>query len=151
MCGVGGAIGRTEDGEVLERFAFGCLEANARRGPDFRAESGHDVGRWKAHLAHNRLTILDLTARGNQPMDGPGGASWITFNGEIYNHESLRRELEAKGRRFHSTSDTEVLLNAYAEWGDACLTRLNGMFAFGLLDLARRRFLLIRDRFGVKP
>src|SRR5262249_61947753 len=99
MCGVGGAIGRTEDGALLERFAVGCLDANARRGPDYRAEIGHDVGRWKAYLAHNRLTILDLTARGNQPMNGPGGNVCITFNGEIYNHETLRRELGAQGRR----------------------------------------------------
>ncbi len=151
MCGVGGGIGKIEDGAVLERFAVGCLDANARRGPDHRAERRREVGRWTVHLAHNRLTILDLTPLGNQPMDGAGGSSCITFNGEIYNHESLRGELAAKGHHFRSTSDTEVLLAAYAEWGDGFLDRLNGMFAFGLLDSVRRRFLLVRDRFGVKP
>lgn len=148
---MGGAIGRIEDGAVLERFATGCLAVHARRGPDSRAQRSLEVGRWAVHLAHNRLAILDLTPLGNQPMDGPGGNSCIAFNGEIYNHEALRGELRTKGHRFRSTSDTEVLLAAYAEWGDHFLDRLNGMFAFALLDARGRRFLLVRDRFGVKP
>jgi asparagine synthase (glutamine-hydrolysing) len=151
VCGIGGAIGTIEDSRSVAGFARGCLEANARRGPDHRAERGREVGRWSVHLAHNRLTILDLTPLGNQPMDGARGSTCITFNGEIYNHDALRRELSAKGHTFRSTSDTEVLLAAYAEWDEGFLDRLNGMFAFALLDSARRRLLLVRDRFGVKP
>jgi asparagine synthase (glutamine-hydrolysing) len=150
MCGIGGAIGRPDD-PATQSFTRACFEANARRGPDHRDERELVVGDWRIRLAHNRLTILDLTPSGNQPMEGASDGRWVTYNGEIYNYHELRAELAARGHRFRSTSDTEVLLAAYAEWGEGCLERLNGMFAFGLLDRERRRFLLVRDRFGVKP
>jgi asparagine synthase (glutamine-hydrolysing) len=150
MCGIGGAIGRPDDA-ALQSFTSACFDANARRGPDHREERELAVGDWRIRLAHNRLTILDLTPSGNQPMEGGNDDAWITYNGEIYNYRELRAELTALGYGFRSTSDTEVLLAAYAEWGETCLERLNGMFAFGLLDRGRRRFLLVRDRFGVKP
>ena len=102
-------------------------------------------------LGHRRLSILDVSAAGHQPMSYAGGRYWITYNGEVYNYAELRRELEGLGHAFLSGTDTEVILAAYAEWGRACLSRLNGMFAFLLWDRAAGRLLAVRDRFGVKP
>ncbi len=150
MCGIGGGIAKWDDA-VLARFSLQCLEAHARRGPDHRAERPFRAGEWQVRLAHNRLTILDLTPSGHQPMAGADGALQITFNGEIYNYVELRAELEAAGRQFRSTSDTEVLLAACAVWGSGAFERCNGMFAMAVLDIPGRRLLLVRDRFGVKP
>jgi asparagine synthase (glutamine-hydrolysing) len=105
----------------------------------------------RAILGHRRLSIIDVSPAGHQPMTGAAGRVWLTFNGEIYNFVELRRELAAAGHRFASGSDTEVLLAAYLEWGEAMLTKFVGMYAFGLLDLERRRLLLARDPFGIKP
>jgi len=102
-------------------------------------------------LGHRRLAILDVSPGGHQPMSYGDGRYWIVFNGEIYNHLELRRELESSGHRFASRSDTEVLLAAYAEWGQACLTRLEGMFAFVLVDRVDATLFAGRDRFGIKP
>jgi asparagine synthase (glutamine-hydrolysing) len=102
-------------------------------------------------LGHRRLAIVDLSPLGHQPMATEDGRNWVTYNGEIYNHIELREELRGKGHRFRSASDTEVLLAAYREWGDACLARFNGMFAFALWDGVRRRLFCARDRFGEKP
>lgn len=105
----------------------------------------------RAVLGHRRLSILDVSPGGHQPMSYRDGRYWIAFNGEIYNHAELRRELEASGHRFASRSDTEVLLAAYAEWGQSCLERLEGMFAFVLVDRAEATLFAARDRFGIKP
>jgi asparagine synthase (glutamine-hydrolysing) len=102
-------------------------------------------------LGHRRLSILDVSPGGHQPMSYQDGRYWIVFNGEIYNHAELRRELEASGHRFASLSDTEVVLAAYAEWGEACLERLEGMFAFVLVDRHKAAVFAARDRFGIKP
>jgi asparagine synthase (glutamine-hydrolysing) len=102
-------------------------------------------------LIHRRLSILDLTATGWQPMGTPDGRYFIVFNGEIYNYLELRHELEALGHEFRSHSDTEVLLSAYAEWGHEALNRFVGMFAFAILDLQTRKVFLARDFFGIKP
>lgn len=102
-------------------------------------------------LGHRRLAILDLSAAGHQPMADETGGVWLVFNGEIYNYVELRRELEAAGHRFRSGTDTEVILAAWREWGEGCLARFNGMFAFVLHDLARDRIFAARDRFGEKP
>mgnify|MGYP001164678834 CR=1 FL=1 len=102
-------------------------------------------------LGHRRLAVLDVSPTGHQPMSYGNGRYWIVFNGEIYNHAELRRELAAAGHHFVSRSDTEVLLAAYAEWGGACLGRLDGMFAFVLLDRAEAMLFVARDRFGIKP
>jgi asparagine synthase (glutamine-hydrolysing) len=102
-------------------------------------------------LANRRLAIVDLSASGHQPMSDLGGRYWLTYNGEIYNHVELRAELERRGHRFISHADTEVLLHAYREWGEDCLSRFNGMFAFVMLDRVARRIFAARDRFGVKP
>ncbi len=119
------------------------------RGPD-------DAGLWESPerrvvLAHRRLSIVDLSPAGHQPMSNEDGKVWITFNGEIYNHLALRPGLEAKGHRFRSRTDTEAIVHQYEEDGDACLDALDGMFAVGIWDAARDRLLLARDRLGKKP
>jgi len=121
------------------RYAPGRQEGDTKHA-DFR------VG-----LAHRRLSIVDLTASGHQPMCGPDAKEWITYNGEIYNYLELRTELQSLGETFTSTSDTEVILAAYRHWGVDCLSRFNGMFAFALWDARERRLFCARDRFGVKP
>lgn len=129
------------------------LEACKHRGPDAS-------GVWVAAdgavgLGHRRLAIIDLSPRGRQPMATVSENSWITFNGEIYNYRELRSELEARGRTFLSQSDTEVILQAYEEWGPDCLSRFRGMFAFALAhrldDRAPWQVFLARDRLGIKP
>lgn len=121
----------------------------AHRGPD-------DLGEWwsvdgRVGLAHRRLSILDLSASGHQPMQLFDAGLTVVFNGEIYNHIELRHELKALGFVFRSNSDTEVILAAYAAWGEGCLPRFNGMYAFALYDEARKKLFLARDRAGEKP
>src|SRR5688572_32441985 len=146
MCGLVamlGLHGRPADGAVIKRMA----RSIAHRGPD---DSGlylnHQVG-----FGFRRLSILDLSPAGHQPMRSDDGQLVIVFNGEIYNYLELRAELQAAGYRFRSTSDTEVLLTAYQHWGPDCLSRLNGMWAFVIHDQRRGVLFGARDRFGVKP
>lgn len=108
--------------------------------------SGADVA-----FGHRRLSIIDLSVAGHGPMCSPDGRLWITYNGEIFNYVELRTELAARGHDFHTATDTEVLLAAYAEWGPACLARFNGMWSFAIYDVARGVLFCARDRFGVKP
>lgn len=135
--------------------------AAAHRGPDgsgsavFRADGGgwrelapHEDG-WRVGLAHERLSIIDLTERGTQPMRRDH--LWITYNGEVYNYLELRRELEAMGHRFTSDSDTEVILAAYSAWGTGCFARFRGMWGLVIFDSARDEAILSRDRLGIKP
>jgi asparagine synthase (glutamine-hydrolysing) len=110
---------------------------------------GPDAG--EVGLAHTRLSIIDLSPLGHQPMKDPVTGNWIVYNGEIYNFRELRRELQGKGVEFRSQSDTEVILAAYRIWGEQCLDRFRGMFAFGLWDAARAELLLARDPMGIKP
>jgi asparagine synthase (glutamine-hydrolysing) len=105
----------------------------------------------RACLGHRRLAIIDPSAAGHQPFLSADGRFALTYNGELYNFRELRSELEAKGRSFRTDCDTEVLLAAFAEWGEGCLTRLNGIFAFAVWDERERRLTLVRDRLGVKP
>jgi asparagine synthase (glutamine-hydrolysing) len=122
-------------------------DALAHRGPDdCGIEMVDNVG-----LVHTRLSIVDLSERGHQPMVHPDGNWWLSYNGEIYNHRALRRQLELEGARFVGHSDTETLVWALERWGQAMVTRLSGQFAFAALDVRARRLLLCRDRFGVKP
>jgi asparagine synthase (glutamine-hydrolysing) len=119
------------------------------RGPD---DSGvHALPDGGPVLGHRRLSILDLSALGHQPMQSACGRYWVVYNGEIYNFREIRRELEQLQHRFRSDSDTEVILAAYAQWGLAAVSRFRGMFAFALWDGAAKRLHLCRDRFGVKP
>jgi asparagine synthase (glutamine-hydrolysing) len=119
----------------------------AHRGPD---GDGHYVA-GPVGLGHRRLAIIDLSPAGHQPMANGAGDVVITYNGELYNFQKLRVELEALGYHFHSKTDTEVVIHAYEEWGERCLEYFNGMFAFAILDQKRRRLFLARDRYGVKP
>src|SRR5262249_49725620 len=101
-------------------------------------------------LGHRRLAIVDVTG-GLQPMCNGDGTAWITYNGEIYNHSALRAELEQRGHRYRTRSDTETILHASDEWGEGSVEHLRGMFAFALWDAERRRLFLARDRLGIKP
>lgn len=119
----------------------------AHRGPD--GEGIYVEG--PVALGNRRLAILDLSSAGHMPMTGDRGTVVLTFNGEIYNFRELRSELEVAGHHFKSESDSETVLHSYEEWGEGCVIRFNGMFAFAIWDRARRRMFLARDRFGVKP
>lgn len=143
MCGLMGQFGA--------RLAASteALKLLAHRGPD-------NHGEWlspdrQAWLGHRRLSIVDLSDAGNQPMIDEDGQIAIVVNGEIYNHPDLRRQLEARGYRYRSNCDSESLLYAYREWGDDCLDHLEGMFAFILWDIRNQRVLAARDRLGIKP
>lgn len=145
MCGFFGALGRNL--QLDDAAAARVSGSLFHRGPD---DAGLERGKgWL--LGFRRLSILDLSPAGHQPFFSGDRRRAIVFNGEIYNHVELRQELEALGRRFRSTSDTEVLLAAIETWGIEALGRLNGMFAFAYIDLDSRRFLIARDRLGVKP
>ena len=124
-------------------YAEACAYAPARA--PLETAGAHVV------LTHRRLSILDLSACGHQPMCTPDRTCWIVYNGEIYNYIELREELKALGHAFTTASDTEVILAAYREWGRECVSRFNGMFAFVLFDRARSKLFAVRDRFGVKP
>jgi asparagine synthase (glutamine-hydrolysing) len=146
MCGIAGMLNR--GGAPASAVTLGRMIASlAHRGPD-----GEEVLTDGAlGLAHRRLAIIDLSPGGRQPMSTSDGRFTVSYNGEIYNFRELRAELQAKGCVFTSRSDTEVLLNAWAQWGRGALDRLNGMFAFALWDRRRRELVLARDRYGVKP
>ena len=142
MCGIFGHIGY-----LSAQLAQRCTDTLAHRGPD-------GVGLWHAPevtFGHRRLSILDLTENAKQPMSYADGRYYITFNGEIYNFLEIRAELESKGYRFHSQSDTEVVLASFAAWGEACQFRFNGMWAFAIWDTKEKALFLSRDRFGKKP
>ena len=146
MCGIAGRLNfdqsRPVDQDVLEAMTA----AIAHRGPDadgfYRAPG---IG-----LGHRRLSIIDL-ATGDQPLGNEDGSVLVIFNGEIYNFVEIRAELVARGHRFRTGSDTEVIVHGYEEWGDRCVERFRGMFAFAVWDARARRLLLARDRLGVKP
>ena len=149
MCGING-LANWGDAETLARMTH----VQTHRGPD-------DSGLWERRfpdggyigLGSRRLAILDLSADGHMPMSNEDGSVWITYNGEIYNFADLRGELEAKGHRFRSHTDTEAVVHLYEEYGVDCLNRLNGMFAFALCDLrgSSPKLFLARDHFGIKP
>ncbi len=142
MCGIAGISGSQATPELAQAMVQSVLH----RGPD-----GHGVYQdGDTFIGQTRLSIIDLVT-GDQPMPNEDGSIWVVFNGEIYNFPELRNELEAKGHRFRSTSDTEVLLHGYEEYGLDFLPRLDGIFAFALWDSSRKRLLLVRDYFGIKP
>ncbi len=146
MCGLAGIV--RLDGASVSPDTIGVLtDLIAHRGPDDAGVhvDGH-VG-----LGHRRLSIVDLSPAGHQPMASGDGSLWIVFNGEIYNHEALRTELAGLGHAFRSTTDTEVILAAYRQWGEACVHRFEGMWAFAIWEPARRRLFCSRDRLGIKP
>ena len=152
--------GPDDEGYVLfSADSFHCLA-----GQDTPSSSYSSSAPWIPHaqigavsvaanlgFGHRRLSIVDLSPLGHQPMCDPTGRYWITYNGEIYNHLELREELEALNHHFFSHTDTEVILAAYAQWGEACLSRFNGMWAFAIYDRKLDLLFMARDRFGVKP
>lgn len=145
MCGIWGAVNLAD-----ERTSEDAARAMHHRGPDdhgiFVAAEPVPVS-----LVNTRLAIIDLSPGGHQPMSTPDGRYWIVYNGEMYAYRELRRELEALGHTFHSDSDTEVILQAYVEWGEDCLEHLRGMFAFAIWDMADAQLFAARDRLGIKP
>jgi asparagine synthase (glutamine-hydrolysing) len=158
MCGIAGALWWDESSaRDANAIVSRMVDALAHRGPDGRGVvrcNSIDPAEQECPsvtFGHTRLAILDLSERGAQPMRSERVPVWITFNGEVYNFESIRRELESCGRRFQSQSDTEVILQAYEQWGEAVLDRLQGMFALAIWDGQRRQLLLARDRVGIKP
>ncbi|HEX2167086.1 MAG TPA: asparagine synthase (glutamine-hydrolyzing), partial [Longimicrobiales bacterium] len=149
MCGICGVVAygwnRGEDPAVLARMC----ETISHRGPD---DSGTYFSRdGRVALGHRRLSIVDLSAAGHQPMSNEDGTVWIVFNGEIYNHAELRAELEAAGHQYRSHTDTETLIHLYEEHGADMLHRLRGMFAFAIWDSLRQELFFARDRVGIKP
>lgn len=146
MCGICGVMHFS--GERVEPGTLRAMtDAISHRGPDGEGVYvGGPIG-----LGHRRLAIIDLSEAGAQPMHSADGRYSITYNGEVYNFKELRRELEAFGYSFKSTSDTEVVLAAYAIWGKACVKRFNGMFALGIWDARKQALFLARDRYGIKP
>lgn len=147
MCGICGIV--RFSGGVETRSVDAMCDAIRHRGPD-------DGGAYASPardcvLGSRRLAIIDLTPAGHMPMGEPRGRFWITYNGEVYNFVELRAELEARGHRFRSRTDTEVVLHLYQEYGDECVERLNGLFAFAIWDQQERSLFLARDRFGIKP
>jgi asparagine synthase (glutamine-hydrolysing) len=146
MCGICGKYNYLTQAPVTEGLIKRMCQVLRHRGPD---EEGiylkGDVG-----LGHRRLSIIDL-AGGHQPMSNEDQSCWIVFNGEIYNFQELRRNLQQHGHSFKSHSDTEVILHLYEEYGPDCVRQLRGMFAFAIWDSRHKRLLLARDRLGQKP
>src|SRR5438132_14169660 len=149
MCGICGVLNLAPSAEPVREPTLRAMTDTLRhRGPDsdgFFVSPDQNLG-----LGFRRLSIVDLVT-GDQPLANEDGSLWLIFNGEIYNHASHRPTLEAKGHRFRSRSDGEVILHLYEEFGADCVHYLRGMFAFALWDSRRRRLLLARDRIGVKP
>ena len=146
MCGIAGIFnieGESVESAVLQKMT----DAIAHRGPD-------GEGQWidgNVGLGHRRLAIIDLSPAGHQPMVSAEQRFVLSYNGEIYNFKELRSELEALGHHFRSRTDSEVVLSAWAEWGEDCVTRFNGMFAFAIWDKREQSLYLVRDRYGIKP
>ncbi|HNS54270.1 MAG TPA: asparagine synthase (glutamine-hydrolyzing) [Syntrophales bacterium] len=150
MCGICGAV-TVNGGGIDEAVLRRMTDVMTHRGPDesgvyLRRADGMSVG-----LGHRRLSIIDLTEAGRQPLSNEDGTVWLVFNGEIYNHPELRRELEGGGHRFRSNTDSEVIVHLYEEQGPRCAEKLEGMFAFALWDERTETLVLSRDRIGIKP
>src|SRR6478672_3928656 len=150
MCGINGIFAYHDVANPIDREELlRTRDHMAARGPD-------GMGTWvsadkRVGFGHRRLSIIDLSDAGAQPMTSADGKLIVTFNGEIYNYRTLRKSLEAKGRVFRSQSDTEVLLHLYAEKGEALVHELRGMFAFAIWDADRKQLFLARDPYGIKP
>src|SRR5688572_7574330 len=145
MCGIAGRVNHAAPIDRAELFEM--TERLAHRGPD---DHGYHL-RARVGLGHRRLSIVDL-AGGRQPLANEDESVWIVFNGEIYNHVELRKELQSRGHVFKTRSDTEAIVHAYEEWGAVgCAQRLRGMFGFAIWDERAQSLTLVRDRLGIKP
>ncbi len=146
MCGICGQF-RFDGGNVSSKSLTSMMSKIARRGPDSN-------GKWlegKVGFGHQRLSIIDLSSHGNQPMVDELLKLTLVFNGTIYNYKSLRSQLIGKGYSFFSHSDTEVIIKAYHYWGEDCVKYLDGMFAFCVWDKSNEKLFIARDRIGIKP
>lgn len=150
MCGILGAWWKFSPGDIDEKMR-GALSLLRFRGPDHQDYKVIDTTVGKLAVGHTRLSIIDLSEAANQPMGTPDGRYSIVFNGEIYNYKELREELKTLGHVFSTASDTEVLLSSWSQWGERCLTRLIGMFAFVVYDRVDESLTCVRDAFGIKP
>src|SRR4051812_41479711 len=151
MCGIAGLLnlsGRASEDDLKGRVER-MTQRMQHRGPD--ADGHWRDSQNRCHLGHRRLSILDLSDAGRQPMLDASGRYAITYNGEIYNFLEIRRGLEQKGHTFKSRCDTEVILSGYAEWGDRLFAMMDGMFALAIYDMETGRLTLARDRAGEKP
>ncbi|NEP53522.1 MAG: asparagine synthase (glutamine-hydrolyzing), partial [Moorea sp. SIO3C2] len=149
MCGIAGILTESIYQDKLETLVQSMQKALQHRGPD---DQGIYIAQHRqAALAHTRLSILDLSPAGHQPMSTPDGRYWITFNGEIYNFRELRATLVAHGEQFQSQTDTEVILKLYQRHGTDCVNYLRGMFAFAIWDDFEKTCFLARDHLGIKP
>jgi asparagine synthase (glutamine-hydrolysing) len=152
MCGIVGYYSTNRSLKDIQKKVGDAEKCLQHRGPDgrgARAYSQNDSSSW--FFSHRRLAIIDLSESGFQPFESSDGRYVLTYNGEIYNYKELRRELEGLGVVFHTSSDTEVLLESLIRWGVAAIEKLEGMFAFSFLDRTSRSLLLVRDPFGIKP
>jgi asparagine synthase (glutamine-hydrolysing) len=148
MCGIVGFRSRDNFKFLREKLPEAC-ETLAHRGPD---DSGLFIDEHAGvGLAHRRLSIIDLSSAGHQPMKSDDGKVLISYNGEIYNFKEIGKLLERFGHTFNSTTDTEVVLKAYLQWGMECLEKFIGMFAFAIWDGRHQVLVLARDRLGIKP
>src|SRR6266849_8590343 len=146
MCGIAGVVQSHRDGAVDYATIQRMCEAIVHRGPDDEGIFVKDgVG-----LGMRRLSIIDL-AGGHQPVFNEDRSVWVVFNGEIYNFPELRADLEKRGHRFHTHTDTEVIVHLYEDFGPRCVEKLRGMFAFALYDERRGKLVMARDRLGIKP
>ena len=146
MCGIAGIVAVDQLDHDAPARALRMRDIITHRGPD---EAGLHCDA-QAALAHRRLSIVDLSS-GQQPLSNEDGSIWVVFNGEIYNHADVRKELEGHGHVYRTKSDTETIVHAYEQWGEECVHRFRGMFAFAIWDAPKRRLLLVRDRLGIKP
>lgn len=147
MCGIFGIIFIDKSRSVDKKLIVDSTDMMSHRGPD-------DAGYWtqgNVGLGHRRLSIIDLSSLGRQPMFNEDGLIALVYNGEIYNYQELYQMLYSKGHSFNSRTDTEVIVHSYEEWGYSCLKKFNGMFAFGLWDARDQSFWIVRDRLGIKP
>ncbi len=149
MCGICGVLAFNDSFAHSEQIVCAMRDTMTHRGPD-------DAGVWsspsaRVTLGHRRLSIVDVSHSGHQPMSNEDGSVWVAFNGEIYNHAQLRSELQARGHRFRSRCDTETIVHLYEEQGEHCVEQLDGMFAIAVWDERRREIFLARDRLGKKP
>ena len=149
MCGIAGVL--CSDYVIAEAAVQAMNKLLAHRGPDGKGIQRLSTPAGTIVLGHRRLAIIDLSASGHQPMEDPDTGNWITYNGEIYNFQDLRKQLEGMGQVLRTKTDTEVILKAYATWGKDCLRHLRGIFAFGLWDKKQQTLFLARDQLGVKP
>ena len=150
MCGICGIYAYDDDALLVDKKLLTAMrDTMIHRGPDDKGLYISPDGR--LGLGHRRLSIIDLSPAGRNPMSNEDGTVWIVYNGEVYNFKEIRKDLEGHGHRFHTHTDTEVILKAYLQWGIDCLHRFVGMFALALWDGEKQSLILARDRMGIKP